>query len=444
MDLLNSENNKKISSKPLADKIRPTDFGEFMGQEKLIGEGTILRRLIESDKLSSMVLWGPPGSGKTTLAHIIAKKTGSDFVTISAVISGIKDVRSIIEQAKVNLTKGKKTILFIDEIHRFNKIQQDFFLPYVENGTIILIGATTENPSFSVISALLSRCRVFVLEKLEPTHLQKIIENGLNDKNKGLGKKKIICGEGVIDLIINLSDGDARRSLNLLEMTVSSIKENQQGQINITYDTIKEISQRYNLVYDKTGEEHFNHISALHKSMRGSDPDAALYWAARMIESGDDPLYVARRLIRFATEDIGNADPQALVVTVAAKNAYESLGSPEGDLAIYQAVVYLATAPKSNTIYVAEANVKTCIKETGSLAVPFDIRNAPTKLMKELGYGKDYKYDHDYEDTFAPQQYLPNEIKDKSFYTPKEIGFEREIKKRIDWWKKKKEELKDK
>jgi len=426
--------------RPLADRMRPDDFSDFLGQEKILGEDSILRRMIAEDRLTSMILWGPPGSGKTTLANIISHKTHSAFFTLSAVTAGIKEVKHIFEQAKLNIQSyNRKTILYIDEIHRFNKIQQDAFLPYVENGTIILIGATTENPSFSIISPLLSRCRVFVLNTLTDENLKTIILRALNDKNRGLGTLNLTCGEDSISLIITLSDGDARRALNLLELSAAAVKNTD---LIITANIVKELSQRTHLIYDKQGEEHYNIISAFHKSLRGSDPDAALYWLARMLVSGEEPLYVARRMIRFASEDIGNADPQALVVAIAAWEAYDKLGSPEGELALVQAAIYLATAPKSNSLYVAYGNACETIEKTGSLPVPFVIRNAPTNLMKELGYGEGYLYDHDSPEHYLPQDYLPEELLGKKFYQPGNFGFEKEIKKRLDWWEKLKKKFK--
>ncbi len=443
MNLFQQNNSKESDAKPLADRIRPRKFSEFVGQEQLLGEGSLLRKLIQEDKLCSMIFWGPPGSGKTTLAMVITNLTQADFVSLSAVTSGIKEIKSVIEQAKLNRSGyNRNTILFIDEVHRFNKIQQDVFLPFVEDGTIIIIGATTENPSFSIISPLLSRCRVFVLNRLSEEDLKTILERAIQDKERGLGKWQIECDEGIFELIIRLSDGDARRALNLLELAVMSLRSDPAQPIHITHDIIKELSQRQQLTYDKTGEEHYNLISAFHKSLRGSDPDASLYWLGRMLESGEEPLYVARRMIRFASEDIGNADPQALVVAMAAKEAYESLGSPEGELALAQAALYLATAPKSNSIYRAFNEVQSEIQRSGALPVPFVIRNAPTSLMKALGYGKGYQYDHNAPEHYAPQDYLPDEIKEKKFYIPGRFGFEKEIKKRIEWWEKKKKEVK--
>jgi putative ATPase len=439
----NVNSDKKVdvrSLRPLADRMRPSDFSEFVGQELLLGEDSLLRRMISGDLLCSMILWGPSGSGKTTLANIIANKTKFSFHTISAVTSGMKDIKHIIGQARLNLRSyNRKTILFIDEIHRFNKIQQDAFLPYVENGTVILIGATTENPSFSVIGPLLSRCRVFVLKSLSEKQLITILERALEDTSYGLGSFKIKCDNDTLQLIISLSDGDARRALNLLEFCADAVKTKE---CVITSDIVKALAQRTHLLYDKQGEEHFNIISALHKSLRGSDPDASLYWLCRIIASGEDPLYAARRMIRFASEDIGNADPQALIVALSAREAYCNLGSPEGELALAQAAIYLATAPKSNSVYTAYSAVMKEIKKSGALPVPMHIRNAPTGLMKDLGYGADYQYDHDSDEHFIPQDYLPDTIKSKKFYTPGGFGFEREIKKRLDWWENLKKESK--
>lgn len=442
MELFEDIKGKTFSSKPLADRMRPKDLSEFLGQEKLLGQKSLLRRLIESNNLCSIIFWGPPGSGKTTLAIIIANMVNADFVSLSAVTSGVKEIKSVIETAKINFLYNRKTILFVDEIHRFNKAQQDAFLPHVENGTIILIGATTENPSFSIISPLLSRCRVFTLAMLSEKDIGILIERALSDKKRGFGEFNVILEEGVKESIIKLSDGDARRALNLLEMAVLSNKKDGLQEIEITKKNIAEIIQRDRLVYDKLGEEHYNLISAFHKSLRGSDPQASIYWLGRMINSGEEPLFIARRMIRFASEDVGLADPQALVIANSAWDAYNRLGSPEGELALYQAAVYLATAPKSNSLYIAEGKVKEEIEKSGSLPVPLVIRNAPTSLMKSLSYGKGYLYDHDNPEHFAPQDYLPEDIIKSIFYSPGKFGFEKEIQKRLDWWEKKKKESK--
>lgn len=447
MDLFDSSNNpdqqKDIrKQRPLADRMRPISFAEFVGQKKLLGENSLLRRLISEDRLCSMIFWGPPGSGKTTLSNILAHQTSFSYHALSAVTSGIKDIKHIMEQAKLNIQSyNRKTILFIDEIHRFNKAQQDAFLPFVEKGTIILIGATTENPSFEVIAPLLSRCRVFVLEPLSDEELTQILTNAIKDQKEGLGNLHLTLEEDVIPLIIRLSDGDARRSLNLLEFCADAVKDTDK---RITPAIVKELSQKRHLIYDKAGEEHYNLISALHKSLRSSDPDAALYWLGRMLASGEDPPYIARRMIRFASEDIGNADPQALSLAIAARQAYETLGSPEGELALAQAAIYLATAPKSNSAYMAYESVMKVIRETGSLPVPKVIRNAPTKLMKDLGYGEGYEYDHTAPEHYAPKKCLPDELEGTTFYSPGPFGFEKEIKKRLDWWEKLRSEKKPK
>jgi putative ATPase len=426
---------------PLALRVRPRTLDDFVGQEALVGKNAPLRSMIEGDKLCSMMFWGPAGSGKTTLASIIANMTQADFVSLSAVTAGLKDVRSVIEQAKLNRAGyNRRTILFIDEIHRFNKAQQDAFLPFVEDGTIVLIGATTENPSFSIISPLLSRCRVFVLERLSDEHLKTILRRAAEDADRGFGKIPLSLAEGTFEVIIRLSDGDARRALNLLETAVMLSQRETPEQIHLTPQVVLDIAQRQQLIYDKEGEEHYNLISAFHKSLRGSDVDAALYWLGRMLASGEDPLYLARRMIRFASEDIGNADPQALAIAMAAKQAYESLGSPEGELALAQAAIYLATSPKSNAVYEAFNRVQGEIQKSGSLPVPFFIRNAPTSLMKSLGYGKGYVYDHEAEGRFAGQEHLPPDLKGRKFYQPGEFGFEREIKRRLEWWEKQKKQ----
>ncbi|HPD56775.1 MAG TPA: replication-associated recombination protein A [Smithellaceae bacterium] len=420
---------------PLAERMRPQKLSEYVGQPHLTGEGCLLRRALEEDRLFSMIFWGPPGSGKTTLARVLAAETRSKFVSFSAVLSGVKEIRTVIEEAKqLQDEKNRKLILFVDEIHRFNKAQQDAFLPHVESGLITLIGATTENPSFEVIAPLLSRARVLVLKPFSEEELMTMVERALNDEKKGLGKYAVKMHEKTIRYLVRLADGDARSALNNLEAVVSMVQNLPAEKRNITQDFVREALQKKALLYDKNGEEHYNLISAFHKSLRGSDPDAALYWLARMLTAGEDPLYIARRMIRFASEDVGMADPQALVVCMAAQQAYHFIGLPEGELALAQAAVYLATAPKSNALYAGLGLVKDEIKQTGYLPVPLHIRNAPTQLMKELDYGKDYKYAHDYEDAYTAQEYLPEKISQKSFYRPKGMGFEETIKKRMDAW----------
>jgi len=424
---------KDREQRPLADRMRPERLSEFIGQEKVLGKGTLLRRAIEEDRLFSMILWGPPGSGKTTLARIIANETSSHFETFSAVLAGVKEIRSVIETANRELEKGQRTILFVDEIHRFNKAQQDAFLHHVESGLITLIGATTENPSFEVISPLLSRCRVFVLDPYSEEEIYRILERALADPEKGLGELALKAEPEALRHIVWAAEGDARTALNNLE-AAANLSRGAQEKV-ITRDMVQEALQKKLLQYDKTGEEHYNLISALHKSLRGSDPDAALYWLARMLEAGEDPLYVARRMVRFASEDVGNADPNGLLVSMAAMQAFHFIGPPEGELALAQAAVYLATAPKSNSIYTAFGRVKRAIRDSGALPVPLHIRNAPTGLMRDLGYGRDYKYAHDYDDAFIPQDYLPSELKGQIFYRPTDRGYEKTIKSRLDKWR---------
>lgn len=424
---------------PLAERMRPTTLEEFVGQDEVAGPDSALRQILVGDEnLRSIVLWGPPGSGKTTLAHIIAGHTQARFVVISAVTASIKDVKQIMEMARLGLRdSGRRTLLFVDEIHRFNKAQQDAFLPFIEDGSIVLIGATTENPSFSLVSALLSRCRVYILKPLDEATLVGVLRRALEDSEKGLGKANIAIDDDVLRQMASVSDGDARRALNLLELSVQvAPRDPKNGKPEVNADALRQVLQREHLVYDKTGEEHYNTISALHKSMRASDVQAAVYWTGRMLQSGEEPLYVLRRMIRFASEDIGNADPQALPIALAAHEAYRILGTPEGELAITQLAAYLASAPKSNAAYMAEKKVKKEIAATGSLPVPLHIRNAPTKLMKEIGYGKGYQYDHNTEDAFSGQDCLPERVAERQFYSPGPHGFEREIQKRMDWWEK--------
>jgi putative ATPase len=400
------DNLMNTDKRPLADRMRPRTFEEFFGQEKIVGEGKMLKSAIMEDKIPSMIFWGPPGSGKTTLANIIAEKTGSEFVALSAVGSGVKDLRREMERAESLRRLGNRTILFIDEIHRFNKAQQDFLLPFVERGVVTLIGATTENPSFEVNNALLSRLRVFVLEKLSPEDLEKIILRALRDKENGLGKEKIKLGKKELRFLAELSDGDARIALGVLEFAASLGK-------NIDRKAIEEALQK-TILYDKGGEEHYNLISALHKSMRGSDADAALYYLARMLEGGEDPLYIARRLIRFASEDIGIANSQALTQAVDAYQACHFIGLPECGINLAQAVVYMAKSKKSNKLYSALLAAQKDARDFGALPVPLHIRNAPTKLMKELDYGKDYKYSPDF-DYKEDQEYMPDKLKGRKY-----------------------------
>ncbi len=428
--------------RPLADKMRPQDISEVLGQDHLLGEGAPLKVAIESRQIPSMILWGPPGSGKTTIATVIAKTVETRFIFFSAVTSGIKDARLVVNEAEKEWQHyNKQAILFVDEIHRFNKAQQDFFLPHVEKGVIILIGATTENPSFEVISPLLSRCTVFTLNMLTAGDIKRLLKRALTDKERGLGDYPNQIPEDVLDYLASISDGDARRGLSYLEMITAHFSE-KDAEINM--EAVGKILQKKTMLYDKSGEEHYNLISALHKSVRGSDVDASLYWLARMLESGEDPMYLARRLVRMAVEDIGVADPNALTIALNAKEAYHFLGSPEGDLALAECVVYLATAPKSNKIYAAFNAVKRAVKDNPSEPVPLHIRNAPTGLMKDLGYGKDYKYAHDFADAFVDQEYLPESLKGKKFYTPSNMGFEKKIAERMAWWQKKKKESKNK
>ena len=422
---------------PLADRIRPERMEDFAGQEHLLGTGHFLRSLIEKDQLQSLIFWGPPGTGKTTLASIIARSTRSHFIAFSAVLSGVKEIRQVVQEAEEHKRRGRRTILFVDEIHRFNKAQQDAFLPHVERGTIILIGATTENPSFEVNSALLSRCKVLTLRSLTAEEIDRILIRALKEEEKGLGKWRAELTAEARKFLQEMAHGDARVALNTLEAAVVTTPPDDRGVRVLSLPIVEEAMQRKSLLYDKDGEEHYNIISAFHKSLRGSDPDAALYWLARMIEAGEDPLYVARRMVRFASEDIGMADPQALTVALGAMEAFHFVGLPEGELALAQAAVYLATAPKSNTLYTAYDLAKKDVAEKGALPVPLHIRNAPTRLMKDLGYGRGYKYAHDYAEGIVPQDYFPKELGTRTYYHPTERGLEKIISQRLEAWRKK-------
>lgn len=415
---------------PLASRLRPDSLEDFVGQEHLIGRGKILRQLIEKDQISSMIFWGPPGVGKTTLASIIAGRTKSEFINFSAVTSGIKEIKEVMKQAEESRRMGMRTVLFVDEIHRFNKAQQDAFLPFVEKGSIVLIGATTENPSFEINSALLSRCRVFVLKGLEEKDLICLLKNALKNP-AGFGGQDIHITEEQLGAIAAFANGDARTALNTLEMAVLNGEITAEG-ITVTQEGMAQCISRRSLLYDKTGEEHYNLISALHKSMRNSDVDAAIYWMCRMLDGGEDPLYIARRLIRFASEDVGMADSQALQVAVAAYQACHFLGLPECDVHLTHAVTYLAMAPKSNALYRACEACKRDVKSSPAEPVPLQLRNAPTKLMKELDYGKGYIYAHDTEEKIAHMQCMPESLKDRSYYHPTEEGKERQVKKRLE------------
>lgn len=431
---------------PLAACMRPRDLDEFVGQTHLLGEGKVLRRLIESDNVSSMIFWGPPGVGKTTLARIIANRTKATFINFSAVTSGIKEIRAVMQEAENNRLYGAKTIVFVDEIHRFNKAQQDAFLPFVEKGSIILIGATTENPSFEINSALLSRCRVFVLKALTPEELMTLLDRAITDK-RGFGDQKINIEPEMIESIAEFANGDARSALSTLEMVVLNGEIERDGSITVTKETLEQCVSRKSLLYDKNGEEHYNLISALHKSMRNSDPDAAVYWLARMLESGEDPLYVARRVVRFASEDVGMADPRALEIAVAAARACHFIGMPECTVNLTEAVVYMALAPKSNACDVAYMEAKEDALSQLDEPVPLVIRNAPTKLMKDLGYGDGYQYAHDTEEKLTDMQCLPDSLEGREYYRPTDQGLEKKYGERLEaikeWKKRKREKERD-
>jgi len=435
----------KTANTPLADRMRPTRLEHFVGQRHLVGDGKFLKQLLESGRIPSLLLWGPPGSGKTTLATILAHTVSAHFIFFSAVLSGVKEIRQIVDQAKVERERGDTpTILFVDEIHRFNKSQQDAFLPHVESGLLTLIGATTENPSFQITAPLLSRCQVLLLAPLERDDLKQVMRRALADASLGLGRHGLAIDDEALTLLADAADGDCRRALNHLETTVALALELLRSQPEaeiatgaptITAAQVRETLQQKTLRYDARGEEHYNLISALHKSLRDSDPDGAVYWLGRMLTGGEDPLYVARRMIRFASEDIGNADPQALQVALNCREAYHMLGSPEGELALYQAAAYLATAPKSNAVYVCTHRVRADIERTGSLPVPLHIRNAPTALMKDFGYGRGYQYAHDDRDGLVLQEHLPPELAGNVYYEPTNRGHEAVIKDRLTKWK---------
>jgi putative ATPase len=432
MDLFDrTAETETLKDAPLAERMRPRTLDEFVGQEHILGEGKLLRRLIEADTLTSLIFWGPPGSGKTTLARIIANATRAHFIFFSAILSGVKEIREIVKEAEeIRKFRGMNTILFVDEIHRFNKGQQDAFLPYVERGAFTIIGATTENPSFEVVAPLLSRCKVLVLNPLTEDEVTKILQAALKDRERGLGSLKVTAPDDVLAYMAADAQGDARVALNTLE-TAARLAKN--GVIDL--ETAREAVQKKPLLYDKGGEEHYNVISAFIKSLRGSDPDAALYWLARMLEAGEDPLFILRRMVILASEDIGNADPRALQVAVAALQGFQFVGLPEGRIIMAQAVTYLATAPKSNASYVGIDAALAEVRKSGGLPVPLPVRNAPTRLMKELGYHKGYKYAHDYAEGYAPQDYLPEKLQGRRFYDPRGHGYEKTIKERMEWLK---------
>jgi len=430
MDLFSSAASAKALS-PLAERLRPQRLDEMVGQQHLLGEDGILRLLIEQDQLSSAIFWGPPGTGKTTLARVIAKTTRSHFIAFSAVLQGVKDIREVVAKAQQERNYyGRRTLLFIDEIHRFNKAQQDALLPWVENGDIIMIGATTENPSFEVNSALLSRSRVFVLEPLSSGDIQKLVTRALS-ADEGLGPHKFVIEDQAVEFLADQAHGDARVALNTLELAAATSREK-----IIRHEDVAAAMQKAPLLYDKGAEEHYNVISAFIKSMRGSDPDAAIYWLARMIEAGEDPLFIARRMVIFAAEDVGNADPRALQVAVATQQAVHFIGMPEGRIPLAQAATYMATAPKSNAAYRAISAAQKEVRQSGALPVPHHLRNAPTGLMKDLGYGKDYQYAHDHTDSVVTQTHLPDALVDTKFYRPKDSGYEKMIRERLEWWAK--------
>jgi putative ATPase len=429
LDMFESRRKDQLSvHAPLATRMRPRTLDDLAGHADVVGPGTLLRKAIDADRLSSIILWGPPGSGKTTLARIVAQTTQAHFVQLSAVTSGVADLRAAIKEAadRIGMT-GQRTVLFIDEIHRFNKAQQDAILPHVEDGTVILIGATTENPSFEVNSPLLSRSRVVVLHALTDQDIAAIVRRAMSDSERGLGGANLTIEDDALELLVNLANGDARFALNTLEYAATGTSEGV-----ITEDLVAQAAQRRAATYDKSGDDHYDAISALHKTMRGSDPDAALYWLARMLERGDDPLYVARRVVRFASEDVGLADPQALTLAMAAQQAVHFIGMPEGALALAEAVVYCALAPKSNSLYRGYGAARSDVENSRNDPVPIHLRNAPTRLMSELGYGKDYRYAHDYDEGVIGQQNLPDSLAGRRYYEPTNRGLEADLRKRIE------------
>jgi putative ATPase len=421
-----------LAHQPLAERMRPRTLDEFIGQEKLLGPGKPLRTQIENDDLGSMLFWGPPGCGKTTLARLIARLTRSEFIPFSAVLTGIKEIKEVMADAERKARSGARTIVFVDEVHRFNKAQQDAFLPHVEAGHITFIGATTENPSFEVISPLLSRTKVYILDPLTTPQIVDLLRRALADKERGLGNETIEVSDEILFRIASYANGDARSAYNTLELAVRSAIRQRDGALAITPELLEDVLQRKLLRYDKAGEEHYNLISALHKSVRNSDPDAALYWLARMLESGEDPLYLARRMVRMASEDVGLAEPGALAVTLAAKDAFDFLGAPEGHLALAQAAVYLSLAPKSNALYTGYGEVLEDVHKTEADPVPLHLRNAPTGLMKNIGYGKGYQYAHEYEDKVTDMQCLPDNLAGRTYYQPTDQGFEQRLRQRLD------------